>query len=78
MLLNKYISYRESLSLGDTDELIITFDKPYHPASKDTTANFIVGTLTVMITQEMLNFLMAFCLQLIVHNTFDSLHSKLA
>ena len=23
-LLNKYISYRESLSLGDTDELIIT------------------------------------------------------
>ena len=123
MLLNRYISYRESLSLGDTDELIITFGKPYHPASKDTIArwikdlmrisgvdteifkphscrsastskhtflvflliiysnadsgvlivhftNFIVGTLTVMITQEVPNFLIAFCLQLIVHNTF--------
>ena len=32
--------------------------------------NFIVGTLTVMITQEVPNFLIAFCLQLIVHNTF--------
>ena len=36
--LNKYISYMESLPLGDTDELIITFGKPYHPASKDTIA----------------------------------------
>ena len=41
ILLNKYISYRESLSLGDTDELIITFGKPYHPASKDTIARWI-------------------------------------
>ena len=42
-LLNKYISYRESFSLGDTYELIITFGKPYHPASKDTVACVSVG-----------------------------------
>ena len=131
MLLNKYISYRESLSLGDTDELIITFGKPYHPASKDTIARWIKDLMRIsgvdtdifkphscrsastskehitgvsidnilkcgqwssdstfykfycrnidcQITQEVLNFLLAFCLKLIVHNTFGSLHSKLA
>ena len=47
MLLNKYISYRESLSLGDTDELIITFGKPYHPASKDTIARWIKDLMRI-------------------------------
>ena len=45
-------------SNADSEVLIVHF------------TNFIVGTLTVMITQEVPNFLIAFCLQLIVHNTF--------
>ena len=38
--------------------------------------NFIVGHLSGMITQEVLNFLIAFGLQLIVHKTFCLLHFK--
>ena len=45
--MNKYISYRESLSLGDTDELIITFGKPYHPASEDTIARWIKDLMRI-------------------------------
>ena len=38
--------------------------------------NFIVRTFTGMITQKVLNFLTAFCLQLIVRKTFCPLHFK--
>ena len=37
---------------------------------------FYCRTLSGMITQEVLNFLTAFCLQLIVHTTFCPLHFK--
>ena len=38
--------------------------------------NFIAGHLSGMITQEVLNFFTAFCLQLIVHKTFCPLYFK--
>ena len=46
-LLSKYISYSESLSLGDADELIITFGKPYDSASKDTIARWIKDLMRI-------------------------------
>ena len=44
--LYKYIGYRESLCLGDTDEFV-TFGKPYHPASEDTIAWWIEDLMCI-------------------------------
>ena len=45
-------------------------------SSDSTFYKFYCRTLTVMITQKVVNFFTAFCRQLIVHNTFGSLHFK--
>ena len=46
-LLRHYIAYRDTILSDPPDELIATYGKPYHPASKDTLARWIKDLLSL-------------------------------